>query len=118
MPILSWASVLLVSILAVVGCAGTYQGMGPDEQGYGGNYSRLWGLEQYAQSLTYEQGYGGASYQPYYDQVYGDTYYEPPPQKWAKGEKKGWRGAPLPPGQMKKLEQGGSLPPGQMKKFY
>jgi hypothetical protein len=46
----------------------------------------------------------------------GPTYFKSPPG-WAKGKKTGWRGAPLPPGQMKKLEKGGSLPPGQMKKF-
>lgn len=46
----------------------------------------------------------------------GPTYFKSPPG-WAKGKKTGWGGAPLPPGQMKKLEQGGPLPPGQMKKF-
>jgi hypothetical protein len=46
----------------------------------------------------------------------GPTYFKSPPG-WAKGKKTGWGGAPLPPGQMKKLERGGSLPPGQMKKF-
>jgi len=46
----------------------------------------------------------------------GPTYFRNPPG-WAKGKKTGWRGAPLPPGQMKKLEKGGPLPPGQMKKF-
>ena len=39
------------------------------------------------------------------------------PPGWAKGNKTGWRGEPLPPGQRKKLERGGSLPPGQRKKF-
>jgi hypothetical protein len=43
-------------------------------------------------------------------------YFKTPPG-WAKGKKTGWRGAPLPPGQMKKYDQGGSLPPGQMKKL-
>jgi hypothetical protein len=38
MTILSWASVLLVSALTVVGCVGPYPGMGPSAQGYGGNY--------------------------------------------------------------------------------
>jgi hypothetical protein len=46
----------------------------------------------------------------------GATYFKSPPG-WAKGKKTGWGGAPLPPGQMKKLERGGSLPPGQMKKL-
>jgi hypothetical protein len=46
----------------------------------------------------------------------GPTYFKSPPE-WAKGKKTGWRGEPLPPGQMKKYDQGGSLPPGQMKKF-
>jgi hypothetical protein len=46
----------------------------------------------------------------------GPTYFTSPPG-WAKGKKTGWRGQPLPPGQMKKLNQGGSLPPGQMKKL-
>lgn len=44
----------------------------------------------------------------------GPTYFKSPPG-WAKGKKTGWGGAPLPPGQMKKMERGG--PPGQMKKF-
>jgi hypothetical protein len=44
------------------------------------------------------------------------TYFRSPPG-WARGEKTGWRGESLPPGQMKKLERGGSLPPGKMKKF-
>jgi hypothetical protein len=43
-------------------------------------------------------------------------YFKNPPG-WAKGKKTGWKGAPMPPGQMKKLDQGGSLPPGQMKKL-
>jgi hypothetical protein len=38
MTILSWASVLLVSALTLAGCAGSYSGMGPYDQGYGGNY--------------------------------------------------------------------------------
>ena len=46
----------------------------------------------------------------------GPTYFKSPPG-WAKGIKTGWRGEPLPPGKMKKLESGGSLPPGQRKKF-
>jgi hypothetical protein len=46
----------------------------------------------------------------------GPTYFKSPPG-WAKGNKTGWGEAPLPPGQMKKLERGGSLPPGQRKKF-
>lgn len=51
---------------------------------------------------------------PFYN--IGPTYFKSPPG-WAKGKKTGWRGAPLPPGQMKKMERGGPLPPGQMKKF-
>ena len=43
-------------------------------------------------------------------------YFKSPPG-WARGRKTGWRGAPLPPGQMKKYE-GEPLPPGQMKKYY
>jgi hypothetical protein len=43
-------------------------------------------------------------------------YFKNPPG-WAKGKKTGWKGAPMPPGQMKKFDQGGSLPPGQMKKL-
>lgn len=46
----------------------------------------------------------------------GPTYFKNPPG-WAQGKKTGWRGAPLPPGQMKKLEKGGPMPPGQMKKY-
>jgi hypothetical protein len=42
-------------------------------------------------------------------------YFKSPPG-WARGKKTGWGGAPMPPGQMKKLDRGGSLPPGQMKK--
>lgn len=45
----------------------------------------------------------------------GAPYFKTPPG-WARGRKTGWRGEPLPPGQMKKFE-GESLPPGQMKKF-
>ena len=46
----------------------------------------------------------------------GPTYFKNPPG-WSRGKKTGWGGAPLPPGQMKKLERGGNLPPGQMKKY-
>jgi hypothetical protein len=46
----------------------------------------------------------------------GAPYFKSPPG-WAKGRKTGWKGAPLPPGQMKKFGPGGSLPPGQMKKY-
>jgi hypothetical protein len=46
----------------------------------------------------------------------GPTYFHSPPG-WARGRKTGWGGAPMPPGQMKKMERGGSLPPGQMKKY-
>jgi hypothetical protein len=46
----------------------------------------------------------------------GANYFRSPPG-WAKGKKTGWRGAPMPPGQMKKYEGGAPLPPGQMKKF-
>jgi hypothetical protein len=46
----------------------------------------------------------------------GPTYFKSPPG-WAKGNKTGWQGQPMPPGQMKKYEQGGGLPPGQMKKL-
>jgi hypothetical protein len=52
---------------------------------------------------------------PVFYQV-GPTYFRATPPGWAKGKKTGWRGAPLPPGQMKKYE-GESLPPGQMKKY-
>jgi len=43
----------------------------------------------------------------------GASYFKVPPG-WAQGRKTGWRGAPLPPGQMKKLDRG-HIPPGQMK---
>jgi hypothetical protein len=46
----------------------------------------------------------------------GPTYFKSPPG-WARGNKTGWQGQPMPPGQMKKYEQGGGLPPGQMKKL-
>jgi hypothetical protein len=39
MTILSWASALLVSALAIIGCAGPYQGMGPYDQSYGDTYN-------------------------------------------------------------------------------
>jgi hypothetical protein len=39
------------------------------------------------------------------------------PPGWARGRKTGWRGQPLPPGQMKKSGPGGFGPPGQMKKY-
>jgi hypothetical protein len=42
-------------------------------------------------------------------------YFKSPPG-WARGKKTGWRGAPMPPGQMKKYE-GDNVPPGQMKKY-
>jgi len=42
-------------------------------------------------------------------------YFKTPPG-WAKGKKTGWGGAPMPPGQMKKLQQP-QMPPGQMKKY-
>jgi hypothetical protein len=43
-------------------------------------------------------------------------YFQTPPG-WAHGQKTGWRGQPLPPGQMKKFGPGGFMPPGQMKKY-
>jgi hypothetical protein len=51
--------------------------------------------------------------QPFY-QVQAPYFKSPP--GWAKGRKTGWGGAPMPPGQMKKME-GGKVPPGQMKKY-
>jgi hypothetical protein len=77
-------------------------------------YQYSQGLWQIAQALT---GPWQAIQNPppvFYN--IGPTYFKNPPG-WARGQKTGWGGAPLPPGQMKKLEQGGSLPPGQMKKF-
>lgn len=47
----------------------------------------------------------------------GPNYFKNPPG-WARGKKTGWRGAPMPPGQMKKMDGGGHVPPGQMKKHY
>ena len=72
------------------------------------------GLWQIAQALTGPWQVIASPPQVFYD--IGPTYFKSPPG-WAKGKKTGWGGAPLPPGQMKKLEKGGSLPPGQMKKF-
>ncbi len=72
------------------------------------------GLWQIAQALTGPWQAIANPPQPFYN--IGPTYFKSPPG-WAKGKKTGWGGAPLPPGQMKKLEKGGSLPPGQMKKF-
>ncbi len=43
----------------------------------------------------------------------GASYFKVPPG-WAQGRKTGWRGGPLPPGQMKKLDRG-QVPPGQAK---
>ncbi|MDI6854962.1 MAG: hypothetical protein QME75_15320 [Deltaproteobacteria bacterium] len=43
-----------------------------------------------------------------------EQYFRNPPG-WARGKKTGWRGQPLPPGQMKKLD--GNIPPGQRKKM-
>lgn len=43
----------------------------------------------------------------------GAPYFHAPPG-WAKGRKTGWGGAPMPPGQMKKLDRGYG-PPGKMK---
>jgi hypothetical protein len=40
-------------------------------------------------------------------------YFKVPPG-WAKGKKTGWGGAPMPPGQMKKLDPG-HAPPGKVK---
>ncbi len=54
-----------------------------------------------------------------------ERYFKTPPG-WARGKKTGWRGQPLPPGQLKKLEPAGPpgkfkqnkpVPPGQMKKM-
>jgi hypothetical protein len=77
-------------------------------------YSYSQGLWQIAQALT-------GPWQviqnppPIFHNI-GPTYFKSPPG-WDRGRKTGWGGAPMPPGQMKKMERGGSLPPGQMKKF-
>ena len=42
------------------------------------------------------------------------SYFKVPPG-WAKGKKTGWGDAPVPPGQMKKLDRG-HAPPGKVKK--
>ncbi len=82
---------------------------------YGGHYYCYQGGQWYRGS-----GYSGPWRQvtqlpsPFY-QV-GPTYFKGTPPGWAHGKKTGWRGAPLPPGQMKKEE--GNIPPGQMKKMY
>ena len=44
-------------------------------------------------------------------------YFKKVPPGWARGKKTGWGGAPMPPGQMKKLHHG-HVPPGKAKKFY
>lgn len=72
------------------------------------------GLWQIAQALTGPWQAIANPPQVFYN--IGPTYFKSPPG-WAKGKKTGWGGAPLPPGQMKKLERGGPLPPGQMKKI-
>ena len=89
----SWAAVLLVSILTVVGCMGPYPGMSP--YGYGGGYDLGYGgvgggaCQPYysPQPYAYDSGYGGGysqPYQPYYQSqpyVYygngGDYVYQP-----------------------------------------
>ena len=72
------------------------------------------GLWQIAQALTGPWQVIANPPQPFYN--IGPTYFKSPPG-WAKGRKTGWGGAPMPPGQMKKMERGGPMPPGQMKKF-
>jgi hypothetical protein len=72
MAVVSWAAVLLVSTLTVVGCMGPYPGMSP--YGYGGGYDFGYGgggggacQPYYApQPYVYDQGYGGGYSQPYY----------------------------------------------------
>jgi hypothetical protein len=82
---------------------------------YGGQiYYYNQGLWQIAQALTGPWRVIQNPPSPFYN--IGPIYFKSPPG-WAKGKKTGWRGAPLPPGQMKKLEKGGPLPPGQMKKY-
>jgi hypothetical protein len=71
----SWAAVLLVSTLTVVGCVGPYPGMSP--YGYGGGYDLGYGgggggaCQPYysPQPYAYDPGCGGdysQPYQPYY----------------------------------------------------
>jgi hypothetical protein len=77
MAMVSWAAVLLVSTLTVVGCVGPYPGMSP--YGYGGGYDLGYGgggggggaCQPYysPQPYAYDPGYGGGysqPYQPYY----------------------------------------------------
>jgi hypothetical protein len=93
---------------------------------------------QYAPNLTVDVFRYGGSYYCYYQNVWylGRTYAGPwlqveriprvfyqinagyfrTPPGWARGRKTGWRGEPMPPGQMKKFE-GEHIPPGQMRKY-
>ncbi|MFH1596382.1 MAG: hypothetical protein ABIG94_08465 [Pseudomonadota bacterium] len=61
----SWAAVLLVSTLSVVGCMGQYPGMSP--YGYGGGYDLGYG------------GIGGGASQPYYSPQPYQPYYQSQP---------------------------------------
>lgn len=89
--------------------------LGQDVFQYGNQfYSFNQGLWQLAQALTGPWRVIQNPPSAFYN--IGPTYFRSPPG-WAKGKKTGWGGAPMPPGQMKKMEGGGSLPPGQMKKL-
>jgi hypothetical protein len=65
MAIVSWAAVLLVSTLSVVGCMGQYPGMSPF--GSGGGYDLGYG------------GVGGGASQPYYSPQPYQPYYQSQP---------------------------------------
>jgi len=135
MALVSWAAVLLVSILTVVGCMGSYPGMSP--YGYGGGYDLGYGgigggaSQPYylPQPYPYDPGYGGGysqPYQPYYQsQPYayysnGGAYvYQPgqvmtpgpeattatPPGSWAE------RRQPRQEGQLRQALNSGQLSP-------
>jgi hypothetical protein len=71
------------------------------------------GLWQIARALTGPWQVIANPPQPFYK--INPSYFKNPPG-WARGRKTGWGGAPMPPGQMKKMERG-FIPPGQMKKY-
>jgi hypothetical protein len=89
--------------------------LGQDVFRYGNQfYYYNQGIWQLAQALTGPWQVIANPPQIFYN--IGPTYFKSPPG-WAKGKKTGWKGAPLPPGQMKKMGPGGNIPPGQMKKI-
>ena len=89
--------------------------LGQDLFRYGDRFYYLsQGIWQIARALNGPWQVIGSPPQAFYNVP--QEYFHTPPG-WARGKKTGWRGQPLPPGQMKKFGLGGSMPPGQMKKY-